>query len=284
MNEQQQREFILHNLQDLGNYLRGIKRTMIASGLLTRAEVRALLQECRLTFQDPEAFDKWQRGAFFPPNPYEQRGKAFVPSLQRVLKPLFLNWRLTARHYKNGNLWFACRALMKTTELAWFVYGSVQHQCALKNIQARAGASKVKTLRRQQVVQDLLEELKPDAPEGWNNDHVRAIKAVGAVIETIVKTEKKRLHDGKPAPSTPWTGASPATIRRTLDTWLKPDCELYPLLAPAYRHLSEAQRRKELLEWLYGSVDTPAARLSWLSGQYTPEKASTSASELPSPE
>lgn len=284
MNEQQQREFILHNLQDLGNYLRGLKRTMIASGWLTRAEVLVLLQECRLTFQDPAAFDKWQRGAFFPHNPYVQHDKVFVPSPQLVLLPLLLNWRLAARHYKNGDLWFACRALMKTTELAWFVYGSVQHHCALKNKQAQDGASKAKTLQRKQVVQDLLEVLKPDTPEGWNNDHVQAIKAVGAAIETIVKTEKKRLHDGKPAPSTPWTGTSPGTIKRTLDTWLKPECELYPLLAPSYRHLSEADRRTELLGWLYGSVDTPAARLSWLSGQYTPEKAPTSSSSLPSPE
>ncbi|GJA84655.1 hypothetical protein [Aeromonas caviae] len=280
MNEHQQREFILHNLQDLGNYLRGIKRTMLASGWLTRAEVLVLLQECRLTFQDPEAFDKWQRGAFFPPNPYEQRGKAFVPSPPLVLKPLLLNWRLTARHYKNGDLWFACRALHKTTELAWFVYGSVQHHCAIKNEYVQTGGSKTLTLSRRQVVRDLLQQLKPNIPEGWNNDYDRAVTAVGNAIEYMLMEDEGR----KALSKTQWPEMTIAQILRTLKPLLKPGSELYPLLAPSYRHLSEAERRTELLGWLYGSVDTPAARLSWLSGQYTPEKAPTSSAKLPSPE
>jgi len=56
--------------------------------LLTRVEVLGLLKECRLIFQDPAAFDKWQRGAFFPHNPYEQRGKAFVSQLAAYRSPL----------------------------------------------------------------------------------------------------------------------------------------------------------------------------------------------------
>ncbi|WP_421316285.1 hypothetical protein [Aeromonas veronii] len=281
MNELQQREFILHNLQDLGNYLRGIKRTMIASGLLTRAEVLALLQECRLTFQDPEAFDNWQRGAFFPHNPYEPRGKAFVPSLQRVLKPLFLNWRLTARHYKNGDLWFACRALMKTTELAWFVYGSVQHQCALKNIQAQDGGSKLLTLGRRQIVRNLLRELKPDTPKGWNNDYDSAVTAVGNAIEYMLKEDEGR----KALSKTRWPKMDMDKVLRSLEDLLKPGRELYPLLAPSYHHLSDDElqaRRLESLQNLKNFPPTP--RFTPLLRQYTPEKASTSASELPSPE
>jgi hypothetical protein len=281
MNEQQQREFILHNLQDLGNYLRGIKRTMIASGLLTRAELLGLLKECRLNFQDPEAFDQWQRGAFFPHNPYEQRGKAFVPSLQRVLKPLFLNWRLTARHYKNGNLWFACRALMKTTELAWFVYGSVQHQCALKNIQAQYGGSKGKTLDRRQVVRNLLRELKPDTPTGWNNDHDSAVTAVGNAIEYMLKEDEGR----KALSKTRWPRMDMEKVLRSLEDLLKPGRELYPLLAPSYHHLSDDELQARRLESLQNLRDSPPTpRFTPLLRQYTPEKAPTSTSELSSPE
>lgn len=280
MNEHQQREFILHNLQDLGSYLRGLKRTMIASGLLTRVEVLGLLKECRLTFQDPAAFDKWQRGAFFPPDPYEQRGKAFVPSPQLVLLPLILNWRLTARHYKNGDLWFACRALHKTTELAWFVYGSVQHQCTLKNKQAQDGGSKTLTLSRSQVVRDLLEELKPDIPEGWNNNYDSAVTAIGKAIEYMLMEDEGR----KALSKTRWPGVAMKEVDRNLETLLKPGGELYPLLAPPYRPLSEAELRKQLLEWFYGSVDAPAARLSWLSGQYSPEETSSGRAGLTSPE
>lgn len=231
-------------------------------------------------FPRPEAFDKWQRGAFFPPNPYEQRGKAFVPSPPLVLKPLFLNWRLTARHYKNGDLWFACQALHKTTELAWFVYGSVQHQCTLKNKQAQYGGSKDKTLDRRQVVRNLLRELKPDTPKGWNNDYDSAVTAVGNAIEYMLMEDEGR----KALSKTRWPRMEMWDVLRSLKDLLKPGCELYPLLDPSYHHLTDDELHERQLESLRSVRNSSTPRSTPRHRQYTPKEPSSSTSELPSPE
>ena len=84
---------------------------------------------------------------------------------------------------------------------------------------------------------------------------------------------------------TRWPRMDMDKVLRSLKNLLNPGRELYPLLDPSYHHLSDNELQDLQLESLQSLRDSPPTpRFTPLLRQYSPEKASTSASEIPSSE